>query len=231
MKTLFLIRHAKSSWDDTALPDKDRPLNDRGRRDAPKMGKRLAKRDVKPNLILSSPARRALTTAEIIAKKLDYKRKDIVVEDRLYSGAVHDLLNVIQKLSDKLERVMLFGHNPELTELAHRLSSEITHMPTCAIAEFMFSAKSWSNIGKAKLAKLALDYRRAKHRVSDEGDDAHFGCPTGSRCLRRRLPHPACPLRLPAYTDGWRHRRCPSCSTVCGAGPSCVSATLQLNRE
>ena len=80
MKTLFLIRHAKSSWDDTALPDKDRPLGDRGRRDAPKMGKRLAKRDVKPDLILSSPARRALTTAEIVAKKLDYKLKDIVVD-------------------------------------------------------------------------------------------------------------------------------------------------------
>ena len=82
MKTLFLIRHAKSSWDDTALSDKDRPLHDRGKRDAPKMGKRLARRDVKPDLILSSPAMRALTTAEIIAKKLDYKRKDIVVDDR-----------------------------------------------------------------------------------------------------------------------------------------------------
>jgi hypothetical protein len=58
---------------------------------------------------------------------------------------VHDLLNVVQKLGDKLERVMLFGHNPELTELAHRLSSEITHMPTCAVAKFMFRAKSWSN--------------------------------------------------------------------------------------
>src|SRR5437899_2174425 len=138
MKTLFLIRHAKSSWDDTALPDKDRPLSDRGRRDAPKMGKRLAKRDVKPDLILSSPARRALTTAEIIAKKLDYKRKNIVVEDRLYSGAVHDLLNVVQKLGDKLERVMLFGHNPELTELAHPLSSDITHMPTFAVAASVY---------------------------------------------------------------------------------------------
>jgi len=100
MKTLFLIRHAKSSWEYTALPDKDRPLNDRGKRDAPKMGKRLAKRDVKPDLILSSPARRALTTAEFIAKKLNYKRKDIVVDDRLYAGAVHDLLNVVHKLGD-----------------------------------------------------------------------------------------------------------------------------------
>ena len=75
MKTLFLIRHAKSSWDDTALADKDRPLNDRGKRDAPKMGKRLADRDVNPDLILSSPAMRALTTAEIIAKKLDYSSR------------------------------------------------------------------------------------------------------------------------------------------------------------
>src|SRR3989454_12055117 len=152
------ISHAKSSWDDTALPDKDRPLGDRGRRDAPKMGKRLAKRDVKPDLILSSPAMRALTTAEIIAKKLDYKLKDIVVDDRLYAGEADDLLNVIHKLGDKLERVMLFGHNPKLTELAHRLSSKITHMPTCAVAEFKFNANSWSSIGKTKLAKVALDY-------------------------------------------------------------------------
>jgi phosphohistidine phosphatase len=158
MKTLFLIRHAKSSWDDTALPDKDRPLNDRGRRDAPKMGERLANRDVKPDLILSSPAMRALKTAEIIAKKLDYKRKDIVVDDRLYAVGADDLLDVIRKLGDKLERVMLFGHNPELTELAHRLSSKITHMPTCAVAEFTFDAKSWSKIGKVKPAKVTLDY-------------------------------------------------------------------------
>ena len=158
MKTLFLIRHAKSSWGDTALPDKDRPLNDRGRRDAPKMGERLAKRDVKPDLILSSPAMRALKTAEIIAKKLDYRRKDIVVDDRLYAVGADDLLDVIRKLGDKLERVMLFGHNPELTELAHRLSSKITHMPTCAVAEFTFDAKSWSKIGKVKPAKVTFDY-------------------------------------------------------------------------
>ena len=119
---------------------------------------RLAKRDVKPDLILSSPAMRALKTAEIIAKKLDYKRKDIVVDDRLYAVGADELLDVIHKLGDKLERVMLFGHNPELTELAHRLSSEITHMPTCAVAEFTFDAKSWSNIGKVKPAKVALDY-------------------------------------------------------------------------
>jgi phosphohistidine phosphatase len=158
MKTLFLIRHAKSIWDDPALPDEERPLNDRGKRDTPKMAERLAKRDVKPDLILSSPAMRALMTAEIIAKKLDYKRKDIVVDDRLYAVGADDLLEVIHKLGDKLERVMLFGHNPELTELAHRLSSEITHMPTCAVAEFTFDVKSWSRIGEIMPAKVALDY-------------------------------------------------------------------------
>ena len=158
MKTLFLVRHAKSSRDDTAIPDKDRPLNDRGKRDAPKMGERLSKRDLKPDLILSSPARRALRTAEIIAKKLDYRLKDIVVDDRLYAGEADDLIRVIHKLGDKLERVMMFGHNPELTELAHRLSSKITHMPTCAIAEFTFDAKSWSYIGKAKPSSVTLDY-------------------------------------------------------------------------
>jgi phosphohistidine phosphatase len=158
MKTLFLVRHAKSSWDDTALSDKDRPLNDRGRRDAPKMGKRLAKRDVRPDLILSSPAMRALTTAQIIATALDYRLEDIVVNHRLYAGEVDDLLNVIAKLGDKPERVMVFGHNPELTDLAHRLSNEITHMPTCAVAAFTFDTKSWSSIGGATLAAVAFDY-------------------------------------------------------------------------
>src|SRR6266550_4389939 len=158
MKTLFLIRHAKSSRDNTALADKDRPLNDRGKREAPRMGKRLAKRRVKPDLILSSPATRALATAEIIAKKLDYKPRNIVVDDRLYAVEAEQLLDVIRQLDDGAKRVMLIGHNPELTELAHRLSSKITHLPTCAVAEFKFNVKSWSNIGKAKLAKVALDY-------------------------------------------------------------------------
>ena len=136
------LRHAKSSRDEPALPDKDRPLNDRGKRDAPKMGERLAKRDVVPNLILSSPAKRALKTAQIIAKKVDYKLGDIVVDERLYATWADDLLRVIRELGAKPKTVMLFGHNPELTELAHRLSNKIAHLPTCAVAEFTFDAKS-----------------------------------------------------------------------------------------
>ena len=145
MKTLFLVRHAKSSRNEPALQDKDRPLNNRGKRDAPKMGKRLAKREAIPDLILSSPAKRALKTAQLIAKKLDYKLQDIVVDDRLYATGADELLHLIRKLGAKPKSVMLVGHNPELTELAHHLSSKITHLPTCAIAEFTIEAKSWTN--------------------------------------------------------------------------------------
>ena len=98
MKTLFLVRHAKSSRDDLSLSDRDRPLDDRGKQDAPMMGKRLAKRDVKPDLLVSSPALRALTTAQLIAGELGYKRKDIVVDDRLYASSPDDLLAVIRAL-------------------------------------------------------------------------------------------------------------------------------------
>src|SRR5204862_7387406 len=133
MKTLFLVRHAKSSRNEPALPDKDRPLNDRGKRDAPKMGERLAKRGVTPDLILSSPAKRALKTAQIIAKKLDYKLADIVVDERLYATGADDLLHVIRKLGAKQKTVMLFGDNPELAVLANRLTNKINQMPVCAV--------------------------------------------------------------------------------------------------
>jgi phosphohistidine phosphatase len=156
MKTLFLVRHAKSSRDDPALPDRERPLNDRGTRDAPRMGKRLAKQGVKPDLILSSPAVRALATAELIATKLGYKVKDIVVNERLYAAASDDLLEVIRRLGDKPKSVMLVGHNPELTELAHRLSSRIIDMPTCAVAEFSFDTTSWSNLGEQAPTRATL---------------------------------------------------------------------------
>ncbi len=157
MKTLFLVRHAKSSRDDPTLPDRERPLDDRGRRDAPRMGKQLAKRDVKPDLIVSSPALRALTTAHLIADEIGHERKHIAVDDRLYASSADDLLAVIRALDKKLERVMLFGHNPEFTDLAHRLSAEIRDMPTCAVAEFRFDTNAWSDVGEVEPTKVRLD--------------------------------------------------------------------------
>jgi len=157
MKTLFLVRHAKSSRDDPTLADRDRPLNDRGFRDAPKMGARLAKHDVKPDVVLSSPALRALTTAQLVARKLGYNPKDIVVDDRIYASSARALLEVIHGLDDKLACVMLVGHNPELSELANRLASDISDMATCAVAEFRFDIKSWTKVGKAPPEKAKLD--------------------------------------------------------------------------
>jgi phosphohistidine phosphatase len=157
MKTLFLVRHAKSSRDDPALPDRSRPLNERGLGDAPRMGKRLAKREVNPDLIVSSPALRALTTAQLVADEIGYERKKIVVDDRLYASSADQLLAVIQSLDRKLKRVMLFGHNPEFTDLARRLASETYAMPTCAVAEFEFDTPSWADIGAIAPSSARLD--------------------------------------------------------------------------
>ena len=157
-RTLILVRHAKSSWEGVDLSDTERPLADRGKRDAPVMGKRLAKQQVTPDLILSSPARRALATAEIIANELGYKEKDIVLDDRLYATDPETLLAVVGGLKDKMKCVMLFGHNPEFSELAHHLSSEITLLPTCAVAQFTFETKSWASIGEAKPVDVVLDF-------------------------------------------------------------------------
>jgi len=158
MKTLLLIRHAKSSRDAAAGSDRSRPLSGRGKRDASAMAKRLAKREGKPDLIVSSPAARALATARIIAKGLGYELKAIVVVDRLYGGDSGDVLAVIRKLGRQPQRVMLFGHNPELTELAHSWASEIAHLPTCAVARFTFGARSWAKVGRARLEEVSLDW-------------------------------------------------------------------------
>ena len=122
------------------------------------MGKRLAKRDVKPDLLVSSPALRALKTAQLIAAEVGYKRKDIVVDDRLYASSPDDLLAVIRAFDKKLACVMLVGHNPEFTDLAHRLSSEIVDMPTSAVAEFSFDTKAWPDVGEVEPVKAVLDY-------------------------------------------------------------------------
>jgi phosphohistidine phosphatase len=156
MKDIFLIRHAKSSWDDPSLSDRERPLCERGERDARAMAERLAQRKMRAELILSSPAKRALATARIIGQVLGYKHTDVVVDDRLYAAAADDLLNVVRGLGDKYESVMLFGHNPGLSDLAHRLSARITEMPTCAVAAFSFDAKSWSQIGELEPLKSSI---------------------------------------------------------------------------
>jgi phosphohistidine phosphatase len=157
MKTLYLVRHAKSSRDDFTVPDRQRPLETRGERDAAKMGRRLLQRHGKPDLIVSSPALRALATAKLLAEGLDYKLKRLVVDDRLYAAAMETLIAVIEEIDDKLESVMLVGHNPGFTDLAHCFSSDISHMPTCAVAVLAFDVKTWSAVGRGNPARVDFD--------------------------------------------------------------------------
>jgi phosphohistidine phosphatase len=156
MKTLILVRHAKSSWDDPSLDDRDRPLNGRGKKDAPAMGERLAKLGIEPELMVSSPAVRALTTAEIFAKALDFKRKKIMVDEQIYASSPAILLKRIHAIDDEVKCAMLFGHNPELSDLAHDFSPQIDDLPTCAVVELHFDVKTWLQISRDTLKRIEL---------------------------------------------------------------------------
>ena len=159
MKELILVRHAKSSWKDPTLSDHDRPLNKRGKRDAPEMGERLAASGYDPDLIVSSSADRALDTARTIAGKLGYPRERIAEEKRLFHAGVAELLHVIQGVDDSVDILMLFGHNPGLTDLANHLGSrEIFNMPTCAVLHLRFQADTWSTVGEVPGDEVLYDY-------------------------------------------------------------------------
>lgn len=146
MKHLYLVRHAKSSWDDHTLSDLERPLNKRGKRDAPFMGKLLKKLKVNPDLILSSPAKRALTTAKIFAGELDFPEKNIVVDDDIYESSPGEIINVISEVGEENKSIMVFGHNPSFSSLAYLLTNSHVDMPTCSIAAIEFTFNSWSEI-------------------------------------------------------------------------------------
>ena len=162
MKDLIIVRHAKSSWKDSGLDDRERPLNRRGERDAPEMGARLARRGERPDLVVSSPAVRALTTARIIAGKLDYARKDIVVVSRLYGADVDELLDVIRSADESAATLMLFGHNPGLTELANHLGPRpIPNLPTCGVLHLRFEADTWPVVGYARGDEILFDFPKS----------------------------------------------------------------------
>ena len=157
MKTLILVRHAKAARDQIALSDHDRPLTDRGRRDAPRMAERLHRRGAQPDLLLSSPARRALATAQLMARPLRYDRAGIVVDERLYPGSAAAVLAVIHGLDPPLQCVMLVGHDPGLSELARRFCRAVDHLPTCTVVEFAFDADTWSQLGAIGFVTTTID--------------------------------------------------------------------------
>lgn len=158
-KTLFLVRHAKSSWDDPDLDDRERPLNKRGKRDAPKMGEHLAGFKIRPDVIISSPAVRAYKTAREIATKLGFKKSDVQKNEDLYSFDSSDIMDVVKGLSDDYSSIMLVGHNPAITLLVNELSgSDIDNVPTCGVAVLGFNVEKWRAVKKGAAELQGFEY-------------------------------------------------------------------------
>ena len=144
-KLLLILRHAKSSWEFEELSDHDRPLNNRGRRDAPLMGRKLLKEQLVPQIIISSSAVRAHSTAKKVAKACGYE-DEILINPALYGSGYSDYLNVLTNQEDKHDIIMLVGHNPISEQLVEVLTGEIVTMPTCAIACISLPITSWKQI-------------------------------------------------------------------------------------
>lgn len=165
MKLLYIVRHAKSSWDDTELSDFERPLNERGKRDAPRMGKRLKEKSFTADLILTSPAKRALSTAKRIGKVIGYDSDKIKKDRRLYHADDDTILDVLQHLKDKHHTLMLVGHNPGLTDFVNSLMDEemdIDNVPTCGVVAFEIKINSWKNLDWGIGKFLFFDYPKSR---------------------------------------------------------------------
>ena len=162
MKRLTLVRHAKSDWSLAGQNDWDRPLNRRGQRDAPEMARRLRSRRLKPDLILSSPAVRALATATVMARELKVPAAHVLQDERLYLASPADLLAVVRELGGDARHLMVFGHNPGMTECANQLSAgdQIDNLPTCGVFTAQFDVVTWSDLGWHGGKDAEFDYPR-----------------------------------------------------------------------
>jgi phosphohistidine phosphatase len=159
MKTVVIVRHGKSSWDDTSLSDHQRPLAKRGLRDGPVMGARLADWGPPIDRVISSSAVRALATAELVTQAMNLPWDEIQVEDDLYHATEYEMLELIQEQDDYLDGVMLFGHNPGMTYLVNDLSDlDLDNLPTCGVVILQFEVDSWSEIGQVLASKAEFDY-------------------------------------------------------------------------
>ena len=158
MKSVLILRHAKSSWKDPDLPDHDRPLNKRGKRDAPLMGRLLKKEHLVPDVIISSTAIRARSTAEAVAKASGYKG-EIILNKSLYAAGPEAYLAVMHDLSDEYVRVLIIGHNPGLEELVEMLTGEIHLMPTCSLAHVKLRIGKWSDVDNKIKGEVAEIWR------------------------------------------------------------------------
>lgn len=157
MKTLYLIRHAKSSWKDHNLDDFDRPLNKRGKRDAPFMGELLADNEILPDIIYSSPAKRASDTAKIIAQKIGYT-KEIVYDERIYEFNFVILVRIIKEIDNIYESAFLFGHNPILNIFMEEYCDFDENIPTSGVIKMIFDCDDWKKITPQNCEFIEFEY-------------------------------------------------------------------------
>ena len=159
MKRLTLLRHAKSSWGQPDLDDLHRPLNQRGQRDAPIMGRRLITLGVRPSLIVTSPAKRARETAKLLARQIGYPIEFIQTEKSLYLASATRILEIIELQEDTFSDIVLCAHNPGITDLAYQLSNHsIGDMPTCGLVTIESDTDSWNSFQDSSRTFIAYDY-------------------------------------------------------------------------
>lgn len=158
MKTLLILRHAKSSWDEPGLADIQRPLNKRGKHDAPRVGELIKEAGVVPDIILTSPAVRAMKTAEAAADTSGYEG-EIEIRDVFYPGDPGDYIEALNELPDGYIRVMVIGHNPGLEELLSDLTGETEPLPTAALAQIELPIQRWIDLDDQVLGKVVRIWR------------------------------------------------------------------------
>ncbi|OEK03846.1 hypothetical protein BFP97_12110 [Roseivirga sp. 4D4] len=163
MKRLFIVRHAKSSWNSPYLSDFDRPLNKRGKRDLPDMANRFLEMGYPVDLIVASPAKRAWVTAKRFAKALDISNDNFLDDERFYHASTSILMEVISNIDDSVNNLMIFGHNPGLTSLIGKLSDfNLYNLPTCAVCGIEFPFDSWREIQNHQGEKFYYDFPKSR---------------------------------------------------------------------
>lgn len=145
MKTLLILRHAKSSWKEDNLSDRDRPLNTRGKRDAPRMGELLRREDLVPDLMISSTAKRARDTADLVTEASGYEG-EVILTDEFYMAEPEDYVSVLSQVDDAYNRVMVVGHNPGQELLVEFLTGVDEHLPTAALAQVTLPIERWADM-------------------------------------------------------------------------------------
>jgi phosphohistidine phosphatase len=158
-KQLLLIRHAKSSWADAGMNDFDRPLNDRGKKDAPVMAQRLLKKNISIDAFISSAARRAKNTCSLFMSEFEVEKEKMIVKQELYLAPPDQFYKCIADVDDENETIAVFAHNPGITDFANSLTKvKVDDMPTCSIFAVSVKAKSWSQFKNAEKEFLFFDY-------------------------------------------------------------------------